>query len=209
MVASLRCPNTYGKFSISFLHRVSDVQSLLEAQEKPETSSIVSLDHFNMAVHGLTQLLREDVSNLTMTLPPAVETMDTSERSTFTSDENMLDHAVLILPLLNDYLSHYINMLESSTETLITSPATASSSSGSYDSSVDSSLGLLLKDSATYANNLENLALASLRTLHILTNCHSVRTMLLYCQPVEEVSDSSGSNKSEKASTSVSNLLVL
>ena len=184
------------------------MQTLLEAQEKPETSSIVSLDHFNMAVHGLTQLLREDSSNLSQTLSSMAptETMDTSERPTCVSDGNDLDHAVLILPLLNDYLKHYINMLESSAETLVTSPSITSSSSGSYESSADSSLGLILKDSATYANNLENLALASLRTLHVLTSCHSVRSILVPSQTIEEAAETSTSQKPETSSNSVSHL---
>ena len=184
------------------------MQTLLEAQEKPETSSIVSLDHFNMAVHGLTQLLREDSSNLPQTLLSlaTTETMDTSERPANVSDGNGLDHAVLILPLLNDYLKHYINMLESSAETLVTSPSITSSSSGSYESSVDSSLGLILKDSATYANNLENLALASLRTLHVLTSCRSVRSILVPGQTVEEAAETSTSQKPDTSSNSVSHL---
>ena len=184
------------------------MQTLLEAQEKPETSSIVSLDHFNMAVHGLTQLLREDSSNLSQTLlsMATTKTRDT-ERPAHVSDGNDLDYAVLILPLLNDYLKHYINMLESSAETLVTSPSITSSSSGSYESSVDSSLGLILKDSATYANNLENLALASLRTLHVLTSCRSVRSILVPGQTVEEAAETSTSQKPETSSNSVSHFL--
>lgn len=171
----------------------------MEAQERPETSNIVSGDHFNMAVHGLTQLLQTEQSDAHVIVPCPEEQTCIADRLS-SSCESSLDHSVLILPLLNDYLSHYITLLESSTEKFTGSPSTASSSSGSFDSSVESSLGLFLKDSATYANNLENLALASLRTLHILTSCRSVRNVLLTIQSLE-VSDSSDVEEQEKTCT--------
>ena len=172
------------------------MQTLLEAQEKPETSSIVSLEHFNIAVHGLTQLLQPDKRD---DASMSEETTDAIQRLSMI-DDYTLDNAVLILPLLKDYLAHYLKMLESSTDSFEASASTTSSSSGSFESSVESSLGLFLKDSTSYANNLESLALASLRTLYILTSCRSVRNVLLSGQTMEEISDSSGSNKSEKPS---------
>ena len=177
--------------------RISDVQALLEAQEKPETSSIVSRDHFYIAVHGLTQLLQTYNNN---------DTSVSEEPSTaMQCDDYSHDSAVLILPLLKDYLSHYLRMIETSSDSFEASPSISLSSSGS--SSFESSLGLFLKDSTAYANNLESLAIASLRTLHILTLCRSVRNVLLGARTTEEISDSagsnsSGSNKSEKPSTS-------
>ena len=186
-----------------YIYRISDVQALLEAQEKLETRNIVSLKHFSIAVHGLTQLLQRGRSDLFLNPSNAEDPRDPVDKLGF-RDDHSLDQAVLILPLLNDYISHYLKMLECSTDRFEASPSTTtmSSSSGSFDSSIESSLGLFLKDSAMYANSLESLALSSLRILHILTTCQSVRKLLLLDEhKIEGISESSGSNESKKHST--------
>ena len=113
-----------------------------------------------------------------------------------TTKTSTLDNAVLMLPLLADYLRHYIDMLDTSSERYNTSSGTNSSSSASLESfesgSPTGSLGLLLKNTASYANNIEQLALASLQTLHILLSCDNVRNVLLYKEDkgVSEISPS-------------------
>ena len=167
----------------------------------------MSQDHFYIAIHGLTQILQSDDNNEASVSANGASVSE-EPSSAIQANDNEFDSAVLVLPLLKDYLSHYLRMLETSTDSFEASPSISSSSSGSFESSVESSLGLFLKDSTAYANNLESLALASLRTLHILTMCRSVRNVLLSSHSTEEISDSSGSNssggsKSEKPSTSV------
>ncbi|XP_033745563.1 ATR-interacting protein-like [Pecten maximus] len=101
-----------------------------------------------------------------------------------TSDQELpTDHgAVLLLPLLADYLGHYLDLLSSAVEVSPQSPPSSRGSS-SLDSSVESlssSLSLLLRDSGLFANNLEALALAALSILHKLVSfCPSVRAVLL------------------------------
>ncbi|XP_060066244.1 uncharacterized protein LOC132546542 [Ylistrum balloti] len=89
--------------------------------------------------------------------------------------------AVLLLPLLADYLGHYQDLLTCAVEVSPQSPPSSRGSS-SLDSSVESlssSLSLLLRDSALFANNLEALALAALSILHRLVSyCPSVRAVL-------------------------------
>ena len=167
----------------------------------------MSQDHFYIAIHGLTQILQSDDNN-EASVSANGSSVSEEPSPAIQANDNEFDSAVLVLPLLKDYLSHYLRMLETSTDSFEASPSISSSSSGSFESSVESSLGLFLKDSTAYANNLESLALASLRTLHILTMCRSVRNVLLGSNSTEEISDSSGSNssgssKSEKPSTSV------
>ncbi|OWF51643.1 ATR-interacting protein-like [Mizuhopecten yessoensis] len=91
--------------------------------------------------------------------------------------------AVLLLPLLADYLGHYLDLLSCAVEASPPSPSSSRGGSSSLDSSVESlssSLSLLLRDSALFANNLEALALAALSILHKLVSyCPSVRAILL------------------------------
>lgn len=86
--------------------------------------------------------------------------------------------AVLLLPMLNDYLSHYLDILSSSSSAAtpgIASPNLSSSSNksssceaGSSLESMTSSLVLLFQQGAEYANSVETLTLCALRVLHTL-----------------------------------------
>ena len=186
-----------------------------ETGKEAEMIRLVHPDHFNLAMKGLKELLNVpdtslkqmgNVSHMTLL------DLDFSQKSdTFESDQNdqfqrllsasgksHLDSAILLLPMLQDYLQHYIDMLQTSLETPGSSSAiSTSSSSESFESSSESptgSLGILLRSTATYANNLEILAIASLKTLCTLVNYDCVRKVLYYKQsddlpPSNEVSN--------------------
>lgn len=143
-------------------------------------SSLVPTDHYNMAIQGLRQLLQPEDKTDTCREPASSETV-------LRLTDQSLDSAILILPLVNDYLGHYMEMLEitldSSTSSLSTT--SASSSSESYDVSSESptgSVGLLLKTVAGFANDLENTCIAALHTLHLLTVCEGIRDVLLHME---------------------------
>ncbi|KAK6177177.1 hypothetical protein SNE40_015333 [Patella caerulea] len=138
------------------------------AHEQPkDIKPIVDKEHYNLAIHGLQTLL---------------DSIDSIETESMTDITNTA--AVLILPLLTDYFTHYISMLSSNQETNgLTSPTNSGSlKSSSCESSIESltsSLGLLLKDGAMYAQNMEMLTSASLITLrHLVIYSAAVRETL-------------------------------
>ncbi|KAK3584365.1 hypothetical protein CHS0354_010151 [Potamilus streckersoni] len=173
--------------------RLSELKNITSVQAgKQDFMTIVSDDHYYLALQGLTCLLQGEnlLSPITCPRPPSAST-STAETSVANKRINYLSSAqnctLLILPLLNDYLTHYLDMLRSSTENLnSTSPSTSinsSKSSSSFESPLDSitsSLNMLLRDSAVFANNLEQLALTSLRVLHKLVSvCPAVQNVIL------------------------------
>ena len=102
--------------------------------------------------------------------------------------DTTLNGAILFLPMIHDYLTQYMDMLTSNLDArTCSSPQNSLTSSGlsksSFDSSVESltsSLDMLLKDSADYANNLENMTLVTLQIVHKLVSFSSViRNILL------------------------------
>ena len=133
-----------------------------------------------MAVHGLRQLLQPELrGEPSISLEPV-----TSSRG----NQQCLDSAILILPLINDYLRHYIEMLDTALDTssASTTSTSASSSSDSFDISSESptgSVGLFLKTVAGFANDLESLCIAALHTLHELLASKGIRDVLLHTEP--------------------------
>lgn len=129
-----------------------------------------------MAVHGLRDLLNPHLE---------LDTVSTSEQSSMKINvQQCLDSAILILPLINEYLRHYIEMVETTldTSTATTSTTSTSSSSESFDTSSESptgSVGQFLKTVAGFANDLESLCVAALHTLNELTSCEGIRCILL------------------------------
>ncbi|ESO98513.1 hypothetical protein LOTGIDRAFT_239031 [Lottia gigantea] len=129
-----------------------------------ETKPIVDSEHYHMAVHGLQLLLND---------------MNSCDQPDFN------EPAVLILPLLSDYFNHYISMLNLNEDNPVLNSPTNSSSfkSSSCESSIESltsSLGLLLKDGASYAQNIENLTSTALTVLkHLVISSTSVRGSLI------------------------------
>ncbi|XP_045196337.2 uncharacterized protein LOC123551455 isoform X2 [Mercenaria mercenaria] len=170
--------------------RLSDLQSLVTQLDKPDMVSLVPVDHFSMAVQGLSDLLKpwnqsNDNTKSDWSIQNQMKPCDSGDslsNSTVTAQTDLED-AILILPLISDYLKHYTEMLESAFENSTASSGTNSSSSpDSFDTSSESptgSLGLFLKSTANYANDLEGLTIASLNTLHILLSCVGVRRILL------------------------------
>ncbi|XP_069141364.1 ATR-interacting protein-like [Argopecten irradians] len=157
--------------------------------------SVGSTEHRTLALLGLqTLLLRNQKCDDDSLHCAAINVLSNAEKTvgSVTKDMTTLvtndpdlpnDHgALLLLPLLTDYLGHYLDLLTSAVEVNPQSPPSSRGSS-SLDSSVESltsSLSLLLRDSALFANNLESLALASLSILHKLVSfCQSVRAVLL------------------------------
>lgn len=150
--------------------------SLLQSPEKSAKKPIVSPDSYSSAIHGMKCLLCNQKTFQSRT--------ETSPILTDTS----LNGAILFLPMIDDYLTQYLDILNSNIEGHpLQSPrhsfTSSSSSKSSYDSSIESltaSLDLLLKDSANFANNLESLALVALQVLHKLVSYSAVvRNILL------------------------------
>lgn len=125
-----------------------------------------------------------------------------------------LSGALLLLPMLNDYISHYIDILTSGTAAVnVQSPNLSSGSvksssceSGSSLESVTSSLGMLLQQGAEYANSVETLTLSALHALHALVCVSSeVRSVCLrsrvgasLLQPATDTSSSTIETDQEK-----------
>lgn len=179
--------------NVFLFDRLSHLQSLAAQLDSPDMLRLVPVDHFNMAIQGLSNLLRtgnqsvsntkSDWSSQSHVILNDINKGDNSENTRVTRyKQSDLEDAVLILPLINDYLRHYIEMLESTFENLATtSTMNSSSSPDSFDTSSESptgSLGLFLRNTASYANDLEGLTIASLNTLHVLLSCVDVRRLL-------------------------------
>lgn len=92
-------------------------------------------------------------------------------------EENVLAHgAVFLLPLIEDCVREYSKMLNVCTDDNLSTPKSSlcfesgSSSDRSSFHSFSSSLSSLLREGATYANNLEEITLAALHVLHELVS---------------------------------------
>lgn len=135
--------------------------------------------------------------------------------------------AVLLLPMLNDYLSHYLDILSSSGTAAtpgIASPNLSSSSNksssceaGSSLESMTSSLVLLFQQGAEYANSVETLTLCALRVLHTLvcvseevrSVCVRSRVGAPLLQPATDTSSSTIETDHEKDKVRVLPMLLL
>jgi hypothetical protein len=168
--------------------RLSDLQSLVSQFDKPDMVRLVPVDHFSMAVQGLSNLLKpwnqsNENSKSDWSIQNQMRPCDQGDAAYSLTRQSDLEDAVLILPLISDYLRHYIEMLESMFETSTSSTGTNSSSSpDSFDTSSESPTGsfsMFLKSTANFANDLEGLTIASLKTLHTLLSCVGVRQILL------------------------------
>lgn len=206
--------------------------------ESTESLLLVSPGNYDLALEGMSCLLREEshtssTKNDKTILTDIESALDTSieSNSTCSSSQNILSNhssAIYFLPLLNDYLSHYLEMLCTSVNCVKSPPTPKSSNSSSKASSSDiesvtSSLELLLKNSASYANNLENLATISLRILYkLVSHSGAVRDILLSPSLLEDISDitkeisemdtdqsSSSSSSSPPSSSSFSGSLTI
>ncbi|CAG5119465.1 unnamed protein product [Candidula unifasciata] len=99
--------------------------------------------------------------------------------------------AVLILPLLTNYIQHYVDLVQSSSgrvvRTLntsgtegIPSPQSLDSSTASSFETLSSHLGLLLQEGRVYASNIEGCAVTALRCLaRLVYLCPAVRHALV------------------------------
>lgn len=167
----------YNDFSFNF--RLQDMKrkhSLLQSPEKSAKKPIVSPDSYSSAIHGMKCLLCNQ------------KTFQSRAETSPILTDTSLNGAILFLPMIDDYLTQYLDILNSNIEGHpLQSPrhsfTSSSSSKSSYDSSIESltaSLDLLLKDSANFANNLESLALVALQVLHKLVSYSAVvRNILL------------------------------
>ncbi|XP_041347817.1 ATR-interacting protein-like isoform X2 [Gigantopelta aegis] len=163
--------------------RISDVKMSLQHAERSESKRIVPPHFHIMAMKGLQHLLSQASVNSSVTPAPDSVSVDSAASST-----GSLNGPVLILPLLNCYLSHYIVLLnKSTTENVVTSPSSSTGSLRTYSSespssleSLTSSLSQLLMDGQRCANTLESYCLASLTTLCKLVSFSSaVRLFML------------------------------
>lgn len=157
---------------------MADFQSLVKRVDKTEMSSLVPADHYNMAIRGLRQLLLPELRGETC--------FGWEPEASRSRNQQCLDSAILILPLINDYLKHYMGMLEATLDMSSSTSSTSASSSSSFDISSESptgSVGLFLKTVTGFANDLENLCIASLYTLHELTACPGIREVLMHTEP--------------------------
>lgn len=166
--------------------------------------SILEREHFLLAAHGLRNLV--DFSSHS-TQPKA----STSEQT----QPPQPSGAVLLLPMLNDYLSHYLDILSSSSAATpnVASPNLSSSSNksssceaGSSLESMTSSLVMLFQQGSEYANCMETLTLCALRVLHTLVCiCDDVRSVCVrsrvgasLLQPTTDTSSSTIETDHEK-----------
>ncbi|CAC5410309.1 ATRIP [Mytilus coruscus] len=175
--------------------------SSIVSPEKPVRKSIISPDSYSSAIHGMKCLLRNQ------------QTFQSRTETNIVLTENTLNGAILILPMIDDYLAQYIDMLRSNLDArTCVSPRSSYTSSGSSKSSFDSSiqsltgsLDMLLKDSADFANNLENMALVTLQVLHKLVSFSTViRNILLNVekglQPMESTDEGEQPMETDKSS---------
>ncbi|XP_048739112.2 ATR-interacting protein-like isoform X2 [Ostrea edulis] len=171
--------------------------------DRPKPRPIVSANSYSKAMEGLHNIL--SCSNQS----PLLSLLDLSHSNLSSNQsENSLQtlepssesqSGLFFVSLLNDYLSHYIEMMNCYVERgqSLLSPQSSSSSSFGPSSSLDSSTGsltsslnVLLRDGAAYANTLESQALCALNILHkLVLYCDAVRDTLLYSDDV--LSDSS------------------
>eukprot|EP00105_Crassostrea_gigas_P036305 XP_019920453.1 PREDICTED: ATR-interacting protein isoform X4 [Crassostrea gigas] len=182
--------------------RMSDKKS---TADRPRPRPIVSTSSYARAMEGLHSVLKDTNQSPLVSLVKVSHTCTFSDQSTSllqTHETSVSHNGLFFLPLVNDYLSHYIEMMNCYVErgqTLLSPQSSSSSSFGpssSGDSSMDSltsSLNVLLRDGAAYANNLESLALCALHVLYkLVLYCEAVRDILLASDDV--LSDSSVSS---------------
>lgn len=130
-----------------------------------ECKAVVPKEHFLYAIEGLRSLL--DSEQTEQTLGTSFLEGEPQHAPVKTS----LSGCILILPLLNDYLGHYINIISSPMHGGCMSPSSGCSTPNGHESSLESitaSLEVLLHEGAEYANNLESLTLTSLKVLRKL-----------------------------------------
>lgn len=165
---------------------MSDLYGLLTRADKPDYVSLVPVDHFNMAVQGLSCLIKSENQSADRNISDSNQMTSSVPQET-----SALNDAILVLPVINDYLKHYIEMFEATLETsegstTTTTATLSSSSSGSFDTSSESltgSFGSFLRSSASWANELECLAIASVETLSELLSSSAVKDILLHSDP--------------------------
>ncbi|KAK7484326.1 hypothetical protein BaRGS_00024451 [Batillaria attramentaria] len=144
---------------------------------------IVSRENFLLAVQGLRNLLDYTAADQQHgTSGSGADPRGSAEGS----HQDQMSSTTLILPLLNDYMGHYIDILTSSTNTgpaspnIVSSDSSKSSSGESSLESITSSLGILLQEGAEYANSMETLTMCVLRVLHkLVCMCPKVRSVCL------------------------------
>ena len=160
--------------------------------DRPKPRPIISASSYSWAMEGLHSILSGTNQS------PLISLLDVSYNNTSINQSTsslqpqapfVNQSGLLFLPLLNDYLYHYTEMMNCYVErgqTLLSPQSSSSSSYGpcsSSDSSIESltsSLNILLRDGATYANNLESLALCALHVLYkLVVYCDAVRDILL------------------------------
>lgn len=158
--------------------------------DRPRPRPIVSTSSHARAMEGLHSILKDTNQSPLVSMMSVSHNSTSGDQSTSllqTQETSVSQNGLLFLPLLNDYLSHYIEMMNCYVErgqTLLSPQSSSSSSFGpssSSDSSMDSltsSLHVLLRDGAAYANNLESLALCALHVLYKL---------VLYCEAVSDI----------------------
>ena len=93
--------------------------------------------------------------------------------------------AVMLIPLIEEYITAYIHMLQSMCSSTLASPsASSTSASGSASASLDSitsSMGELLSQDASHANHLEQVALNALKTLRTLVGHSAAVRFCILC----------------------------
>ncbi|XP_061187663.1 ATR-interacting protein-like [Saccostrea echinata] len=183
--------------------RMSDKKPAID---RPKLRPIVSTNSYSRAMEGIHSILSGSNQSPLISLLDLSHANISSEQSASSLQPQGLSSesqsALLFLPLLNDYLSNYIEMMNCYVErgqTLLSPQSSSSSSFGpssSSDSTMDSlssSLNTLLRDGAAYANSLESQALSALTVLYkLVLYCDAVRDILLCSDDV--LSDSSVSS---------------
>lgn len=151
-------------------------------------------EHCRLALHGLSSLLRQPSGPAThdvarqaevcdMILGPPAWTADNGHPETSHNVSEPGDSAVYVLPVIDDWLGRYLDMLDAMLETSadLTTPPTLSSSDSteSSDTSLTSTLAAILRSSASMANDVECFTSAALRALLVLVDSSAVRDALL------------------------------
>jgi len=177
---------------VNFFNRFIEMKASLTTEKRVEAKPVSTPENHTLALQALQQMLRDTDCVQQSAIPHSSTTSPNSDliscgSTTCTVKTLPEKNAVSFLPLLNDYLSQYIDMLNYAVDktSLVTSPqsSVSSKSSSSMDSSIESltsSLNILLKDCAAYANNLEGLAYVALQILlKLVSYCECVREVLL------------------------------
>ena len=122
---------------------------------------VVTTEHYALATQSLSWLLAEDV-------------------------EGSCESTVLLLPLIEDYVSAYLMLVTSALDTHAASQPASLTSYGSLETnssieSLSSSMAGCLLEGAARANQLEAATLNALRTLHSLVNYSQHAAQALVC----------------------------